>query len=262
MKRLCSLFCSLVLLCALAPAAYADILWTPQNTFFERHENECTYVGRSYYANGSEGYVTLWDAPDGRTVCAQYENGCQLRVYWQYKDWGCISVWGDEGSVDGWVPMADLVLIYDYLSFEEEYAGQISDYSGQFAHYEGSSDGFTFWEYPGAPQPKLVWDYDDIIPILTGSEGKESYISKVFTDENGLTWGYIGYFFGNRNSWLCLDDPTGTEFPLRSIPKTLITPAATPQLPAPSITPYILVAGVAGITVVLVLLLKGKKTQK
>ena len=30
-----------------------------------------------------------------------------------------MTVWGDEGAIDGWVPMSELYLVYDYISFEE-----------------------------------------------------------------------------------------------------------------------------------------------
>lgn len=270
-KRFLSLCCTLVLLFCLTPAAHADVLWTPDNAFFETHYDDCTYVGRSYYANGEEGYVTLWDAPDGAIVTGQYQNGFTLHVYWLYEDWGCITVWGDEERVEGWVPMSNLALIYDYICFAEEHAEQIKDYNGEFSGYADDSNGIVFREYPGAPAPKLVWDYDDITPQLTGSEDGYSYISQIFTDEDGLTWGYVGYLYGNRNLWFCLDDPKGETLPAQQESSSATTetappadgveliPPQEPQLPSAALLPYILVGCVVVVTAALLLWFRARK---
>lgn len=232
-KRLFTLFCTLVLVVSFIPAAHADVLWTPDNAFFEAHYDDCTYVGRSYYANGGEGYVTLWNAPGGGIVADQFENGFTLQIYWQYEDWGCATIFGDESWIDGWVPMSDLVLIYDHISFAEEHTGDIKDYNGEFADYSEDSNGIVFWDYPDAPKSKLVWDYDDIVPLLTGSEDGHSYISQTYVDESGLTWGYVGYLYGNKNLWFCLDDPKGETL----LPKTDDTESAPTLSPVPSLAP-------------------------
>lgn len=245
MKRIYCVLLTLLMVCVLARPARADLLWTPDNRFFERHSDQCTYVGRSYYANGDSGFVTLWDAPGGSGVEAQYENGTKLWVYWLYQDWGCISVWGDEGSVDGWVPMSELELIYDHISFEEAYGSQFRAYGGEFTDYGGTAQGITFWEYPGAPEPNLVWDYDS--DILSGLREPNSF-SAVFTDEEGLNWGYVAYLYGHRNFWICLDDPTGTDFPVREIPRPELIPAQPPTPPSVSLLPFGLVGAVVLVT--------------
>ena len=278
-KRLFTLLCSLLLVLPLIPAAHADVLWTPDNAFFEAHYNDCSYVGRSYYANGGEGYVTLWNAPDGGIVVDQFENGFTLHVYWLYEGWGCVSVRGDEGWIDGWVPMSELILIYDYISFAEEHEAEIKDYNDEFAGYSGDSGGIVFWDYPGAPKPKLIWDYDDIVSLLTGAENGTSYISQVYTDENGLTWGYVGYLYGSKNLWFCLDDPKGERLlpqedttdpaPGNSIQPSLspadpdveLVPPETPKLPAAAYLPYILVGAVVLVTAGLLLRFYSQKKK-
>ena len=47
-RRMLSLVTVLVLALALALPAAADVIWTPDNTFYESHYKECTYVGRGY----------------------------------------------------------------------------------------------------------------------------------------------------------------------------------------------------------------------
>lgn len=274
-QRLISLLCFSVFMLSLIPAAHADVLWTPDNAFFEAHYEDCTYIGRSYYANGAEGYITLWNTPDGGIVSAQFENAFTLHVYWQYRDWGCVSVFADEKWIDGWVPMSDLVLIYDHISFAEDHADAIRDYNGEFADYTGDSDGIVFWDYPGASSPSMVWDGSDILPQLTGSEDGYSSISQIYVDETGLTWGYVNYLYGRLERWFCLDDPkaetlftpteeTGDPAPVSSPadPGVVLIPPETPQLPAVSYLPYILVGGVVLVTAGLLIWLCLRRRSK
>ena len=129
MKKLWMLCLTLLTAVLLTAPAFADILWEPSDDeFYLRHRDECSPVVRGFYANGPEGFVTLWDAPGGSAVQGQYENGTVLWVYWQYEDWGFITVWEDGGKhTDGWVPMDHLSLAYDFQCFAYEYAALITD---------------------------------------------------------------------------------------------------------------------------------------
>lgn len=273
MKRVVNCALALLMLLALAAPARADVLWTPNNSFYERHYGDCEYVGRSYYANGQEGFVTLWDAPGGSVVEGQFQNGAKLRVYWRYEDWGCITVWGDEtGEISGWAPMADLYLVYDHISFEEEYGDQFRDYNGEFAGYDGTTEGIMLWEYPNAPEPRRVLEEnEDYLTALVGTTGTPSCISKVYTDEQGEIWGYVGYLYGDRNFWVCLTNPRYDNVMLSCIPETdqlfdagVLIPAQTPELPTAAYMPYILVGAVVVVTagLLLVFFRRQKKTNQ
>lgn len=254
MKKRLSLLLALAMLLPLVRTARADLLWEPSNRFYQEHV--CSYLGRAFYANGPDGFVTLLDAPDGGTVEAQYANGAQLWVYWTYGDWGCVTVWEDRDHVDGWVPMDQLRLIYDYLSFAEEYAGEIQDYGGQFADFDGQISQVTFFAYPGAPQSQttlLAEHIPDLVERLTGSGGEPSYISQIFVDEEGLTWGFVSYLYGRLNAWFCLDDPDGADFPVRAVEEPELIPAQDPVLPARAYLPFLLVGGVMAVTAALLL---------
>ena len=62
MKHLFSSFLTLVMLLALSAPAYADVMWEPNsNYFYDTHQDQCEYENRGYYANGREGFITLWD---------------------------------------------------------------------------------------------------------------------------------------------------------------------------------------------------------
>ena len=259
MKKFLTGCWALALLLSLAATARADVLWSPRNDrFFEQHYDQCEYIGRQFYANGDEGFITLWDAPKGTQVIHQFQNGYTLWVYYQYEDWACAAVWGDEGEISGWAPLADFALKYDYLCFEEEYAAEIRPYDGEFADYDGGAEEIVFYEYPGAPVSKDVrkaaWGLDELI-----GRGGDSYIQSVFVDEAGLTWGFVGYLYGRISGWFCLDDPGGTDFPVREVEVPELIPAQAPRLPAMAYVPYALVAAVVIVTAVLLAVFFRKK---
>lgn len=261
-KRL--LTCLLAVSLLLASAAQADVAWEPDNGFYQRHRSECAYEDRVYCANGAEGFITLWNAPGGSLMTGQYENGRRLRVYWIYEDWGCITDWGrsDGGEVSGWVRLADLAPVYDYLAFAEEYADQIKPYGGQFAG-RSLADGavVNFFEYPGAAERKERFTADSYIRDgLTGDEG--SAIRSVFVDEDGLTWGYVGYLYGRLNGWFCLDDPDGENFPVRTVAEPELVDARRPTPPPAAYVPWILVAAATAGTGALLAVCYRKKKRR
>lgn len=245
-KRYSLLMLAVFLAGALTIPARADLIWEPENRFYQTHN--CTAIERTYYANGPEGFVTLWDAPDGSRVEGQYENGTRLRVYWGYKDWGCITRWEDGAEVSGWVPMDHLAELYDWHAFEAEYGDRFRPYNGEFAGYDGAPE-IVFWAYPGAPEPNVVVDTDSRFARDLGSDDTfwGSTWQNVFTDENGLTWGFIRY---HETGWLCFDDPTATEFPVREVEEAELIPAQTPVMPEPAAAyvPYVLVGAVVVVT--------------
>lgn len=263
MKRFLSCFLTLVMLLALSAPVYADVVWEPQdNQFYEQHG--CTYENRSYRANGPEGFVTVWDAPGGVVVQAQYQNGEVLWVGYAWQEWALISRWEDGKEITGWVPMAELSLIYDCLSFQEEYADRVRPYSGEFADYAGDAAEVNFYEYPGAAEIKQTWETDSdwhVLDNLTGTAESDSYISQVFTDEDGRNWGYVGYMYGRLNAWFCLDEPDGGDFPVREVPAQELTPPQTPTLPAGGYVPYVLVAAVVAATGGLLFFFYGKRRK-
>lgn len=254
MKRVLTCALTLLMALALAAPAFADVLWSPiENPFFDAHYHGCEYEGRSYYANGDKGFVTLWDAPGGSMVRAQYQNGEKLWAGYTYHgEWALINCRDGRDALSGWVPLKDLYLVYDHISFEEEYGGQFWDYSGEFADYDGGTgERFWFWEYPYAGEPRVTKEITQMeLDTLTGkSDEIPNCISKVYVDGNDRTWGYVEWLYGDRNFWLLLDNPTCDGIMTSCLPEVdvlidsgEITPPKEPVLPGPSYTPYILVA--------------------
>ena len=262
MKRVLTGLLTLLIVLALAVPAWADEIWEPMdNQFYSRHRRECIPEERSYYANGKEGFITAWDAPDGTMVRLQYQNGTKLWVEYTYEDWALVNEWHreDHTETSGWVSLEDLYLVYDHISFEEEYGSEFRDYNGEFADYDGmAGDEFWFWEYPHAYNPRETKKITQMeLEVLLGtSDEVPCCISEVYVDElRSQTWGYVEWLYGSRNFWILLDNPTCNGIMTSCIAEVddliysgKIVPPREPVLPRVSYTPYILVAAVVIVT--------------
>ena len=269
MKKLWTMLLITAMLAALTAPACADVLWEPENSFYEKHHEDCEYLGRRYMVNSPEGFITVWDAPDGSRVLGQFTNRSKLWVYWLYENWGVIGHRDGDERIEGWVDMNDMILLYDHTAFAEDYADQIQPYNGEFADYDGKDAQFNFYEYPGAPEIcHWMKATTKFVPELTGIyDDGESAIQSIFVDENGLTWGYLGYHYGRINAWFCLDNPDGvndenqTDFPLREIVYENQYPAKEPVLPKKAYLPYALVGGAVVLTAGALAMFAKKKKQ-
>lgn len=189
---ICFLFCVL--------PVRADVIWEPEDAFYEKHSSMCTYVNRCFTANGPEGTVTLYKSPESPKVIDTWENGYAVYISYTYMDsdgilWGIYE--GRESKQTGWVPMDYMKVVYDHISFREDYGSEIVDESGDLEeqYREGR---VCFWDYPGSKEyyAMNLADWPDL-PGYTG----------VYTDEKGYRWGFVGYYYGRRNFWICLDQP-------------------------------------------------------
>jgi hypothetical protein len=199
-RKLLALLTALLLMATMITPAYADLLWEPRgNQFYESHG--ATVHNRTYLTNGGDGYVTVLSSPDSRKEVANIANGTRFFVVYTWTD-SDDSVWGlgyqaGNWESEGWVNLADMALIYDHVSFEE-------DHADEFESYDGFADGLTeacAYSYPGGVYDMTVekWGGDDFI--------LSDCFDIVYTDENGLRWSYVGYYFGVKNFWVCIDDP-------------------------------------------------------
>lgn len=205
MKRL---FSMLAALWVLAIPAMADVIWTPDDDFFNTHYEECEYLGRSYYANGQAGFVMVFETPEaGKYVEPHLENGTELYVSFTMEhggtSWGVVEL---EDGRTGWVAMEALALIYDNQSFMEEHEAEFRPYDGSFEALCTSED-----------QPVVIWSYPQSGKINCEFEQLNQNYSPLqpevlWTDSEGRVWGRIGYYMAARG-WACLSDPGNTEIP-------------------------------------------------
>lgn len=198
-KRICLLGIMVCFLLSVVPAR-ADVIWEPQNSFYEEHSSECNYVNRLYTADGPDGVVIVYESPESDKMCATWENGTTVWISFTYEDERGI-LWGiSEEEENGWMPMDYMKVVYDSISFEEEYGGQIEAQSGEVEE-QYRNDTIYLWKYPASEQYSMM----DLKSL--GAEYMPQY-DAVYSDETGHQWGKIGYFYGLRSVWVCLDAPT------------------------------------------------------
>lgn len=202
MKQLIALLVALVLVVSVCPAVRADVLYLPMDEFWEAHQEECTRLERSYRALTS---VTVYESPESDKEVTLLEPGEQVFVSFTYEDargylWGYYEDF--ENRIDGWLPLAYMELVYDYISFNEEFGEEFLtlDKVRQLPE-EYRKDVVMFWEYPGS-ESAFAFDMGQ----WAGDYFPE--YDTIYKDPQGRRWGYVGYYMGNRHFWICLDHPT------------------------------------------------------
>ena len=224
MKRLFSLILALVLILAMSPAVRADIIYIPQDRFLENHMDGCTRVDRNYTAIVE---VKLYRSPENDHVERAIPQGDTIHIYYIYTDARDI-LWGYTESYDpeftGWVPMAYLELVYDYISFEEDHGGEIV-YLDDFLKLDDSLAGqsIRFWDYPGS---------EGGVDMTMGEDPENlPYYFATYLDGEGRSWGYVNYYWGFKNFWICLTDPSAGVSSLYpdGVPEVAVTEPLSPM---------------------------------
>lgn len=219
----------------------ADLIWTPEDSFYEKNYEDCEYVGRRYYANGEDGYVTIMESPVKARVLDRIPNGSIFYVSMSYdkgrtETWGLVEYLLDENGIPvedygweenvavGWINMEELQVVYDGISFIEEHASEIEKAEITTPTVKMPENGVIYlWEYPGSEQ-----SYGEIRDLT-----ENMMIDQTYKDQNGDLWAHSNYYFGHRDFWLNLDNP-GDANPETIQPKNpnLIPPATRETLEA------------------------------
>ncbi len=250
-RKLLALAAVMTAAIALTLPVSADLIWEPENSFYEKHREECEYIGRTYEFRGYEGSVPVFDAPEGKHI-GTVENGgtSNVQFLWQGEQaWGYV----EQVAAAGWVPMDDMSVVYDSQQFMEDHAAQIQTVEPVGVEV----DKIVLYAYPNGPQRMILEEYEDYQPF-------EDMFTTLYTDENGLRWGYVGYYMGRVGAWACLNDPMNENL---STAVVETQPSAAQLRGTPSVTesgnalllPVVLVAAVAAVTVVLIRKLCPKK---
>lgn len=273
MKRLMNLALALLLVLTLIVPVFADVLYIPEDPFLEDYMDESQRMDRSYRALTE---VTVYESPESAKEMGTLPTGESVFIYYVFtdeggNDWGYCERYTPETydlAFSGWLPMAYMELVYDYISFNEDYGHtfQSLDKVGQLPE-EYRDDVVMFWNYPGSETG------DSFDMAAWGGDYLPEY-DTVYQDNQGRSWGYVGYYYGRKHFWICLDDPTAdfeTLYPTGAPEVEITEPDETaPTLPAEEIVPQpssgmkllrtgITVAVVVCIGVTVVLLVKMKK---
>lgn len=204
----------------------ADLIVEPEDAFYRSHRNSCTYVSRFYIANGEKGYSTIYVNPESKLSVYKVTNETEFYVGFSYDKSGTtwlyceVAIKANDGSVTykkGWIPDADCYLKYDGIAFYNDHESELSNYQGEFKDYQVKNE-ILVWLYPGSGEV-----------VRRFKELDASHISSVYTDEDGRDWGYLGYYFGKVNSWVCLSDPEKEDLPVKKIVKEDLIPPVEPE---------------------------------
>ena len=257
MKRILSALLLLLLVCALAAPVLADVAYEPDDAFFRRHSIDCHYENRGYYTNGADGCVLVYEAPGGAAKTA-LANGVLYYVYYTYESDDCL--WGQmeynpddpadrenwRNFVSGWVPMAEMTAEYDNSSFFAEHGDEYIQKDTMLTW--GGNDTVYAYKYPGS---------GIVVDVFEGGWTQDPMtFSSVFVDPAGREWGHMGYYYGSRNFWVCLDDPfNGALEPDENYRSVETVPAASAEVMAEALeqaaAPNLyLYAGAAGVVII------------
>ena len=257
--------------------AHADVLVEPNNDFYYRNRNRMEYMGRNFYANGENGYITLVIEPNAAREVASFKNSEMIHIMFTYDDngvvWGVTQLYVEgvnfEDRPTGWVQMNQLYVVYDSGAFMDAHSAAISEREFNLAKLDFDGD-MVMWTWPGSGVFNGKFNTQG---LFGDDETNMNHGITVYTDADGREWGYLGYFYGWRNVWVCLDDPSNPNIPaFNPAPELNLIPAADPpainlsggtrsslSMPMIAIT---LVALVAIVSLVLIRVLWDKKKNE
>ncbi|MCL1803698.1 MAG: hypothetical protein FWG30_08700 [Eubacteriaceae bacterium] len=179
-------------------AVIADVIYEPEDAFYRAHSAECVYTGRSFSANGA---AIAMKAPNSSTKAGELKNGDEVYITYTclYKG----SYWGFTESLPAWINMADLLQVYDYISFEQDHQSEFYSYSGSYDEIEKAGSALL-WPWPGA---------DKHYSVLRDIGSEKDFIGTAYKDENSREWGFVSYLYGRHNAWICMSDPMNEALP-------------------------------------------------
>jgi len=208
-KRLLVLLVAALLLVP-SSLAFGDVLIEPEDNFFQKHRDECQRVDRSYLINCNEGFLNMVVSPQNTSTLGQAENGATVYVEYTYAGsggtWGLGIAYLQNGSdKSGWFLMDGLELIYDGISFIEDHEYEFYNYEGDVADLK-QYDKLVLWTYPNSGQTTGY-----LYTSFFEDDYMDFYFTRAYLDDQGLEWGYVGYYYGRQDSWVCISDPTATD---------------------------------------------------
>ncbi|MCL1866080.1 MAG: hypothetical protein FWF82_01575 [Oscillospiraceae bacterium] len=204
MKRKLSTLLTLLLIClsqTLTVTANADVLVTPEDGFYKRHQSEIKYLGRDFVINGADGSARFENSPGSVFDKINYPNGKTIRI-----EYSCLydgEFWGYSPWYGRWVKTSDLLVLYDYVAFSEEFESDLHSYNGDREEITETKSAVV-WAWPGSGVP--LYTVENLDP-------NSFNVAYAYTDSDGREWGFVPYMYGDKNIWFCLSDPLGSDIP-------------------------------------------------
>ena len=213
MKRVVGFLMLLLIMMPLV--AYADVIAEPKNDFYEQHQSRIVYLGRSFAANGESGGVSVKKAPNAKSEVAKLLNGEVAYIeysclydgeFWGFTRYGASQItFGDKfDSRYGWVKLDQMLVLYDYVAFEEDHFDELYPYNGDYDAIKETRAAIA-WSWPGSDAP--LWTIEDL-------NMENLRVAYAYRDAEDREWGFVTYLYGSRNVWLCLSDPLNRDMPV------------------------------------------------
>ena len=218
-----------ILICTFQLTVYADLLVFPgdpsgRNDYFDNHiHRSLTPIGQDYQVpNGMT--VTLYESPESGGILKTMTAGDIITIAYQLElnetVWGIGRAYPDTG----WVRLGRLQKIYSPEDFLADYDADIKQPFLAALDVSQFTEPIYVWTYPGSGVLKHTIEPEFFSPEEYYHEGKLEY-RKLYIDPSGQHWVYVGYFLGQLNGWILLDDlhnPT-PAFLLNPVVKNTVT---------------------------------------
>jgi hypothetical protein len=180
----------------MSTTVFADVIFEPKDNFYTTHKEECEYVKRYYIAGSANGYTNVYVSPKNGKIVTEVPNGEEIYISWQWNEWLYCN--------KGWLHSDDVSLKYDSISFLEEH--KTTDYNDK----SFSVSSVQMYTYPNSGECYEMTEVKEYASI------GDSF-NKLYIDDAGLMWGYIGYYM-QRSGWVCIDDPVNTSLKSGELP--------------------------------------------
>jgi len=201
-------FMVFVVIFILTPAfvAFADAIINPELSFYGKHKDKIVYLSRGFSVNGPDGYAYVREEPGARSEKTKVNNGEEVYIeytclydgdYWGYYLWN----WGNDYWNSGWIRMDELLVLYDFISFEEDHIYEFYYYTGDYAEIKETRSAIA-WSWPGS---------GDALGTFEDLDTEHFYTYHAWKDGLDREWGFFGYWYGQRNIWFCLSDPMNSD---------------------------------------------------
>lgn len=190
----------LVLMSALPVNVCADVIMVPEfsDIALDPFKMESVFIEYRYYNVIKD--CNVMSSPESNEAVHEAKKGEQFYIYRAYTDEKNV-IWGLVDEFKGWINMANLEVIYDTFSFEEDHSKELKDYAGELDSFS-PSESVYLWSFPMSSEVKNV---------ISKSDWEYLFISEsdhpVYTDENGNKWINID----NSLGWVFLNAPGEKE---------------------------------------------------
>lgn len=96
----------------------------------------------------------------------------------------------------------------DSEAFVQLYADGFTGWDSAYANAFDGVEELVLWRYPNSGQV-----VDHVNADWYKGNGRDTYFEQLYMDESGYAWGYVGYAYGRRMSWVCLSAPADETLP-------------------------------------------------